>query len=58
MATTDVPDGGAYTTSEHLAAQRGQLDDNLKPLPTLGAGEQAQAPQTGAHADSDQQPSE
>lgn len=39
--TTDVPDGGAYSTSEHLRAQREQLDKDGHPLPTLGAGEQA-----------------
>lgn len=40
MGTTDVPNGGAYTTEEHLRAQREQLDDLGRPLPSLPAGEQ------------------
>lgn len=42
MGTTEVPDGGPYSTAEHLRAQNEQLDPKThQPLPSLGAGEQA-----------------
>lgn len=55
MATTDVPDGGAYTTAEHLRAQRDQLDPKtLHPLPSLAPGEQAATDQPAPHDTGDQ----
>lgn len=47
MGTTEVPDGGPYSTAEHLRAQNEQLDPKThQPLPSLGAGEQAKPAET------------